>query len=620
MSESEKKKRLEYRQKRRKLILIQSVIAIIVAVMIATFFAIDFRVGKDNYLPYNQSSDIDYTVYLKENDFYEEDHLGKGQSYIAQLVDEITADFNYEFKIDANGLNCTGEYQIVGELVIEDTRTGNKVFGKEYPLKAASVFGINGAINVNDSITVNYDEYNGLAEEFLNVFDLADVRCNLILSMKVLVRYDGLNTRSAPQTDYSFALNVPLTTQKVDIVMTSVAPNSQSQVLAVDNGVNKDLFKILGICASVLEVIILAVLVIFVYKTRNDDINYEIKIKRLVAAYKSYIQKILSEFDFNGYQVLKVETFNEMLDIRDTVNSPILMSENVDKTCTKFLIPTEGGILYLHEIRVDDYDDIYGLDAPVDEEQIETEEQTEIVTEENVENQETTSEEVVTEETSSEEENACEEATDEQTLETEEESQTETQENSEEAKEEEISTVEEIVNDEANVEIAQKAVVSEEVQALFDGIKYDYSFAAKLSMAGSETREYYKTIMSFVKSYGLEVSRSWEKERIFLDKKTYAILTFKGFKLAVSYNLDPKEYEGTKYKLVDVSGVKKYSGASAQLKVTSDRKAGWAIELFEKMFSVDGVEDKKLTVDVEMTEEKTREQLIEEKLIKIEGK
>jgi hypothetical protein len=104
-----------------------------------------------------------------------------------------------------------------------------------------------------------------------------------------------------------------------------------------------------------------------------------------------------------------------------------------------------------------------------------------------------------------------------------------------------------------------------------------------------------------------------------LDKKTYAIITFKGFKLAVSYNVDLKDYDGTKYKLEDVAGVKKYAGATAQLKVTSDRKVGWAIEIFKKMFEDNGVENKNLTADVELVPEKTREQLIEEKLVKIEG-
>lgn len=39
------------------------------------------------------------------------------------------------------------------------------------------------------------------------------------------------------------------------------------------------------------------------------------------------------------------------------------MEENADKTLTKFFIPTSTKILYVHEIKVDDYDKIYGLDS-----------------------------------------------------------------------------------------------------------------------------------------------------------------------------------------------------------------------------------------------------------------
>ena len=62
----------------------------------------------------------------------------------------------------------------------------------------------------------------------------------------------------------------------------------------------------------------------------------------------------------DGYQVLALTSFNEMLDIRDTVQSPILMYENEDKTCATFFIPTQSKTLYLYEIKVDDYDQIYG--------------------------------------------------------------------------------------------------------------------------------------------------------------------------------------------------------------------------------------------------------------------
>ena len=54
---------------------------------------------------------------------------------------------------------------------------------------------------------------------------------------------------------------------------------------------------------------------------------------------------------------MQVNTFNEMLEIRDTLQRPILMWENPDETCTKFIIPADTKILYLYQIAMDYYDE-----------------------------------------------------------------------------------------------------------------------------------------------------------------------------------------------------------------------------------------------------------------------
>jgi hypothetical protein len=49
-----------------------------------------------------------------------------------------------------------------------------------------------------------------------------------------------------------------------------------------------------------------------------------------------------------------------MLGIRDTLQAPVLMTENRDETMTQFLIPTNTKLLYVYEIKVDNFDEIYG--------------------------------------------------------------------------------------------------------------------------------------------------------------------------------------------------------------------------------------------------------------------
>ena len=81
------------------------------------------------------------------------------------------------------------------------------------------------------------------------------------------------------------------------------------------------------------------------------------------------------EFDYDGYQSVMIKSFSELLGIRDTIQSPVLMSENHDETMTRFLIPTSNArILYVFEIKVDNYDEIYNrIAAEAEENEIEAE-------------------------------------------------------------------------------------------------------------------------------------------------------------------------------------------------------------------------------------------------------
>ena len=108
------------------------------------------------------------------------------------------------------------------------------------------------------------------------------------------------------------------------------------------------------------------------YLTRDKHIDYASKVARILRNYKSYIQQINNDLDDSEYQVLLVNTFTEMLDIRDTLQRPVLFHENDDKTCANFYILTDTMVMYLFKIEVQ-FDEIEELDEIV-EEQIQEEE------------------------------------------------------------------------------------------------------------------------------------------------------------------------------------------------------------------------------------------------------
>ena len=541
MSESERKRRLEYRRRRKNLIILQIVIAILVGVMTVVSSILYFNTNSSYEVSYLEQSSINYKVWLKPNDEYEEDYLGEGQSYIASLIDHVDITFNYFIDLHTEWANYKGSYFLDAKLNIIDDTNKKVIFTQTYPIHTTTTFENYGAhkLLIADNVTIGYDEYNDIATNFKEVYGLSDVTCYLDVVMSISTEGECEAFKNNDFGTSTFSLNIPLAKKTIEINSTSNISNNNQSIITCEN-CNKDLFKNIAIVGIILEVIVLLILVIFAYTTRNHDIVYEIKIKRLVSAYKPYVQKILNEFNREGYRVLEIETFNEMLDIRDTINSPILMSENTDKTCTTFLIPSED-ILYVHEIKVEDYDEIYGIKNDIVEE---------------------------------------------------------------------VSVTEDTVKTENVEELSEND--------FRNGPRYNYSFLAKLHLSSEHTRDYYEEISSFIQSYGLKVNRSWNKERVQLGRKTYAILSFKGLKLTVSFALNPNDYLDTKYKLLDVSETKKFAQTPAQMKVTSLRKVNWVKELFNDMLTKDGVENKNLTVKVSKIKAKTKNKLIKENLIKVQ--
>ena len=357
MSEKEKKRRALYRKNREKWIFTQAVIAVVIAVAILISAIVAYQLNSTYYINYREGGSIDYNVFLKENEFYDESYIGKNQSYVASLIDKIIADFSYEVDMDAEDVNYSYSYDIKSKLEIIDNSSGVAIYKPEYDLVSASDKTQNSSskLKINEIVVINYDEYNDLANKFLEAYSLKSTTSSIVVTLNVDVLSD-CNAFSGSSVDsYTSELRIPLTTQTVNIKMTSAVPDDEAKMIACTRGAGFEAFKTTAIVLGVIEFLMILFMVAFIYLTRTEDITYTSRVKKILSQYKSYIQKINNMFDPSGYQKILVDTFDEMLEIRDTIQAPILMHENEDKTCTKFLIPTDSKLLYVYEIKIEGY-------------------------------------------------------------------------------------------------------------------------------------------------------------------------------------------------------------------------------------------------------------------------
>ena len=189
MSEFEKRRRAEYKRKRKKCIIAQTaVILLLTLVMLASFIAYQVM-NQTYYIEYTENSLVDYKVYLKENDFYEEEYLDKGQSYVASLIDNIKTDFIYRLNMDASDVDYEYSYSVDAELRITDRTSNATIFSSTEVITPENTVAqnSNNKLIINESVDVNYGEYNNLAARFVETYKLTNATSKLILAMRVNV-------------------------------------------------------------------------------------------------------------------------------------------------------------------------------------------------------------------------------------------------------------------------------------------------------------------------------------------------------------------------------------------------------------------------------------------------
>ncbi len=360
MSEAAKKRRQKYRQQRRNRLAILFSIILLLGVLLGWSLLSFYRLSETSYISFSEKSAIDYRVRLEENDFYEDEWLGSNQAYVASLIDEVATDFFYQLKVADQPIDFSYSYSVSAKLEVIDNKSEKVIFDPVYSLKdPVSKKETGTSLTIKESVVVDYDTYEAKAQDFLITLGLEDTTTTLLVRMNVNIEgaCDAIETPS--KSDYVITLRIPLTQKTVDVHMTSTVPNGEGRLIACNKTEGLGLYKWLAIGSGAAEAIMIIILLCFSISTRNQDINYTLRIKRLLSGYRSFIQQMEDPFDTEGYRVVRIKTFTELLGIRDTIQSPVLMYENIDKTCTQFLVPAASQILYLFEIKVDDYDEIY---------------------------------------------------------------------------------------------------------------------------------------------------------------------------------------------------------------------------------------------------------------------
>ena len=309
-------------------------------------------------ISYTQNGNVDYKVCLKENNFYSQNCLDKNMSYVSSLIKNVGLTFNYDLNTSEQ-LNVKTEYEVTAKLVISNAENTSKYFEQKYILQDKTSEGIsqiNNEYKISKNIDIDYDYYNTIASTFKSQYGV-ETNSYIEVSFQVFHTNKEIEDIRVPSPS-PVILNIPLSQKSININMTASGVNKQET-----QNIESSIFTLNNIICLFIGIIALIVCLISSLKIAK----MLTLIKEKKNNYDKFIEKILREYDrlivetstlpkFNKYFLTKVNSFGELIDVRDNLRLPIMYYEVAKhQKCHLYIIDNKN--LYLLTVKAVDMEE-----------------------------------------------------------------------------------------------------------------------------------------------------------------------------------------------------------------------------------------------------------------------
>ncbi len=324
--------------------------------------------NKVKYANYDENSKINYKVFLKENEFFDGKYLESDKQYISSLIDYITATFEYDLSLKSHDVTYKYSYRVAAEVNVKDRTSKKNLYTYSENLVKEQVHeSAENDLAIIKNVNIDYNKYNNLIKSFVKTYDVGDVNSTLDVKMYVKVIGSCEDFDSDTQNESVITLSIPLTLKTIGIDISNDLVKSVDNVMVCGRPSSLNyIFLVMSLGLCVLAFVNIIKLFMYINDTKTAKDVYQKELKKILNNYGPYIQKVNGKFDLKGYQALKIDSFTDMLEIRDTLQQPVLMVENNTRNGVFFIIPSNTKIIYVYSIRVSDIEKEMNKDKDLD--------------------------------------------------------------------------------------------------------------------------------------------------------------------------------------------------------------------------------------------------------------
>ena len=304
---------------------------------------------------YKSDGNVVYSVCLNKNEFYEDKCLDKNMSYIASLIHDIPLKFHYQYTVGTSSpLDGGLEYEIVAKLVIADSDSNSSYYEKKYTLLERTSDLVNKESNyytLDKDISIDYEYYNAIATKFKSQYG---VNVNSYLDV-YLVTYNKIEHKYNVPSSELISLRIPLSQKAIQIKLDSKElHNDYEQVLTNSSfDVSNGIYVLFGVVFVIVAIICMIYVIKMLNLIKAKKSRYDIIVNKILREYDRLIAETSTLPDMSKYNILKINSFDELLDVRDNLRLPIMYYVVVKHQKAHFYILQDSN-LYLYTLKAVD--------------------------------------------------------------------------------------------------------------------------------------------------------------------------------------------------------------------------------------------------------------------------
>lgn len=310
--------------------------SIIYIILMVLFFVLSYlfidrgiNTHTKEYVYYSNDNDLTYNVYLKDNDMFNNNKLSMGGSYITKLVDHI--DFHFKFNnIYSDNLSGYYKYLVTAKLNIYEKESMDLLLTKEYTIlpEKVSIIDQNNIkkIKVSDSINLDYDKYLNEINKFKTQYNSSIVGY-LDIEFKLITEISFSKFNNVQKDDTIINANIPLTNDifKININNTKKKIDNYYD-FSKRNKINY-MFLIIGALCVSISLAILSVIIKELIDISNKESKYNKELKKILKQYSNNIVNVKRFYNKKKYNLIYVDSFEELMDVYKKTNYPISFRE-----------------------------------------------------------------------------------------------------------------------------------------------------------------------------------------------------------------------------------------------------------------------------------------------------